>query len=750
MPRDINCKKDLLNGVGGDTYITYYNYADIVRILSTGFLFTPDKIEFDLTLWCLYTPNADPFIGVPVYPGILAEDKLTPLALRFRRLDIPPLFVRLRDINYCETFYSRACQGDINAYWIINPSPGQEYWADPSLCAHNPIQPWMTTIQQLNTITNDPCNPCAPVQLFSANINSTALGLIVNSVIPPENIYKPVQVSAPMIISTPMETCKSRSNIVDKTSTTARIVSANSNCASGTCGTAPQGVMYTKPINTNNLQTTYQNNNLQSNNLQSTYSSNIMNPNNNLQTTYTQNTYPSNNLNNNLQTTYTQSTYPSNNLQNTYPSNNLQTTYTQSTVKNSPQGNSQTTYTQSTVKDNYQNSNTSPYMNTPVTNPGSVVNNPWANPLANPAVQNRALNNILPYGCNTVCCNNSCNAGPWVTDTQIPIANVNNSSVANPITASIVNSYNGRGNLDFNGQSILYDPLIAGKVCRQYPAFMVKSIVNNTASIALDDIQRDRFIVTYVYFKDEFSIATPRTVTLSIKFMIELFNSVRRSLELIYVQDKGIYTNNTVVKYYYLLLSSTLVSNCTPTPEEVMNAYVIWVFTYIGFVGGTHWDMTYWNVGCNGIPTNVPWIPVVNFDFSLYDNPAANFNSTYYSVDYLFTPHFLQYADLLLQQVYVAVEERYRRWCGVAQGGGWYVLMYPSDLGPVDEIYRHLFIVNTVISQELFNTKQMLRTIQLENIARDNRLAALEFNLYAIENKDNPMNKCGTICNSVA
>ena len=639
----MTCKKIFNRSILGDDIdvIPDFTALEVIKLLSTGFLFTPDRIEFDVTKYNLYIP-VNKCVSVPHYPSTPFLDTFSEVDLRFRRIAIPPISYRFMDIDICATIKERACLGDINSNWLsLLPLPGQQTWLDPQLCCHQPGD-WMIDIQNMEKLQAE--NPCLDVRaIYQSNLSRKEN--ISSNVNKTNDIYKPVTVQVPAVKQCP--TVSSR-KIVDVTSPNNLVVTKNATVV--------------RSIN------------------------------------------------------QVESSVP-------------------------------VTVQKETVK----------ITETPILRETAIHSHeehkfPHTHSLEKAAINSTQTNYMEPrpdgryIGCDARF-QKLCSDGPNVTTSGVPTL------YANPLTTtqslpSITNSLNGSGNLLFGNDIIEYNPLVAGKKCVKYPSFIVRSEPDSIVA----DPELSRMIITYTYFPDERSIEVPtmpRTVTLSIQKMVKLFSNVRRSLNYILTSDLRIFTDGTLSKYYYLLLSSGLVSNAVPTVEDAMVAYVVWILTYIGFVGGTHWDTQYWDTACTSVPSNIPWIPVVNFSFSLYDDPSANFNNNLYNVDYLFDLKFLLYADLVLQATYVNVAKRFHRWCSIADGGGWYVLMYPNDMSVEDRMYRHMYIINTLICQQLYESKQNIQNMAIMNEARDLRIASLEFKLGVLVNGDNnpaTLAKCPINC----
>jgi hypothetical protein len=520
-------------------YVEYYDDEQVIKLLSTGFLFTPDRIEFGKTLWKIYTSQCVPNLTTPTYPGTVCTNTIEPKILRTRRLDLPPLEVRYMDEDFCETSKINASCGDINAKWLT----GEAMVKAPVLTAPGT------------------CVPPVARQNISCPLTSTR-GRVVD-----------VSTSKPAATILKSEVASSCTPANLQPHPKVSVVAAEEK----DCGcSVKQKELYT-----------------------------------------------------------------------------------------------------ATHRD----------LNT-------CVNANFAN-----------CGESIGQNCN----------GPYTSKNNVPVDYANTLKMPYT-TASVEASLNGSGNAMYTNQGVNYNPIVAGQPCRKYPAFTVCSV---------PDTARDQFLLTYTFYRDEFTVACPRVVTVSIPLMKMLLNNVRNSLQMVFESDMEVYESECQ-KYMNLIAASGLMTDGKPTIDVIIQAYIVWMFTYIGFVGGTRWDTCFTTTGTTSVPSNVPWIPVVNFDISLYDDLTKNFNDNLYNVDYLFSRRFLLYADVVLQAAYVVVDERFHRWCSVAAGGGWYVLMWNYDNSVEDNMYRHIYIIATLLCQELWVQKSAIKSIMVSNIARDMRLDALE------------------------
>lgn len=282
--------------------------------------------------------------------------------------------------------------------------------------------------------------------------------------------------------------------------------------------------------------------------------------------------------------------------------------------------------------------------------------------------------------------------------------------------ASIVDSINGAGNLTIENTTIMYEPLVAGTPQYEFPSFIVMSTPDQDGTF---------MNVTYLYYRDSVTqLAFSNTVKISVNILVNFVNNVRYALDQMAVTDR----TNFILKMNNLMLSSNLVPQTNPpTADDVMVAFSVWVLSYPGFVGATRWD-----TGINGCPTNVPWVPVAAFDMTVFDifgfYDTLNGIDGYSGVaDPLFDEKFLMYADVVLQTVYINIDPRYHRWCSIAQGGGWYALMYQNSDPKKDDVYRHLYVIISLLCQKIWLQDIKINETLLVNTARDDRITYQEF-----------------------
>ena len=188
----------------------------------------------------------------------------------------------------------------------------------------------------------------------------------------------------------------------------------------------------------------------------------------------------------------------------------------------------------------------------------------------------------------------------------------------------------------FNDLSQLYNSSF-------FPSFKVNSKYDNDTR---------KFIIDYTIYKD-ITTKLSKIVTINMETIYPLYDKFLRTLK------NGDIT--TEQKFDLILGSKCISAELIPSNGEVIVAFIIWFYTYIGFMGGCGWN--------NGIDSS-PCIPEVNFDFSMYDINH---------VDYMFDKKFLQSSSVLLEIVYQLIPISYHRWWSVAQFSGWKSLICPEE-----------------------------------------------------------------------
>jgi hypothetical protein len=309
-----------------------------------------------------------------------------------------------------------------------------------------------------------------------------------------------------------------------------------------------------------------------------------------------------------------------------------------------------------------------------------------------------------------------------VTNTGLPYTVANN--LNQPYTqASINGAINGVNNLRFCGNNVIFEPLIAGVPQYEFPSF---SVVASPIFSGGPCKNVERLNLLYVYYPADGITSTARNVTISVEKFFRFFNNIWNSLEELRIENK--------IAYEYqlrnLLLYSTYVPDGYPTESQVFQAFIVWAYSYIGFFGGTRWEIILSN---STLPTNIPWIPVFGTDLALWDNVNYNiFESLYLqgvgeSVDFLFEPNFLLYADVVLQTAYMVIDEKYRRWCSIA-AGGWYPLMFRDDEVDVqiDWTFRHFYIIISLLCQKSWSLQDEIKEMKANELGLDARVKCLE------------------------
>uniref|UniRef100_A0A6C0AEQ2 Uncharacterized protein n=1 Tax=viral metagenome TaxID=1070528 RepID=A0A6C0AEQ2_9ZZZZ len=268
--------------------------------------------------------------------------------------------------------------------------------------------------------------------------------------------------------------------------------------------------------------------------------------------------------------------------------------------------------------------------------------------------------------------------------------------------ASITQYYNGVGNVEMLADGIKFEPLVSAVNPKfEYPSFSVVSKV---------DVNTRNFVITYVMCRDEKFVFT-KTVTLRIETIYPLINNVQKAM------NEGLIS--VKAKLQLITAAGMITTSEVPTDAEFLAAFVVWMYSYIGFTGGCRWN--------NG-NDNTPWIPTVNYDMSLYDVTLES--DAKYAVDYMFKRSFLQFMDICLEVTYGVILPSYRRWCSLACGGGWFVLMFAKDRPIEDAIYRHMHVLFTYVTSELYNLKYANGELQKTVLGMNERLSALEYKTY--------------------
>lgn len=230
-----------------------------------------------------------------------------------------------------------------------------------------------------------------------------------------------------------------------------------------------------------------------------------------------------------------------------------------------------------------------------------------------------------------------------------------------------------------------------------YPALSVNSVYN------IDNRNMD---VTYILYKDE-NLAYEQFVTISIDKLGPIIENLIRSIPLL--------TNDQRVN---LLLSVGLKSGYgIPTDEDVVNAFIIWVYTYIGYVGGTHWKVC-----------GQPWIPVGNsgVSFNPYDDTYA-YGYYSFNVDYMLDRSYVESSKPVLELEYPLVLPMWRRLCSMARGVGWDTLMFAGCAGgDRDIIARKQNRITRLTAENLWQIKNSLQILFQNVNGLDDRVSTLE------------------------
>lgn len=228
-----------------------------------------------------------------------------------------------------------------------------------------------------------------------------------------------------------------------------------------------------------------------------------------------------------------------------------------------------------------------------------------------------------------------------------------------------------------------------------YPALSVKSVF---------DLESRKMIITYLLYREE-GVTFEQCVTLSIEKIAPLVQNMRRN---------AVCLSNA--QRINLLLGVGLTSEFqSPTPAEIDRAFVIWLYTYIGYIGGNYWK-------CCG----QKWINVgqTDFEFAPYDdNLIYGINS--FNVDYMIERRFQQYSKPVLELQYPLILPKWRRLCSMARSN-WDILMYNGCYYAEDIIHRKQMKLTKLITDNLWQIKQTLQILYEAQHAADDRLSTLE------------------------
>jgi hypothetical protein len=232
-----------------------------------------------------------------------------------------------------------------------------------------------------------------------------------------------------------------------------------------------------------------------------------------------------------------------------------------------------------------------------------------------------------------------------------------------------------------------------GATALVYPSLAVNSVINQSTC---------QFDILYTFYKDANTSYT-QLVNLPIEFIIPLVQNVQAAIPYMATRER-----------INMLLNENLISEfASPSDDEVFGAFVTWLYIFIGFIGGTRWM-----VG------GMPWIPLVDFDFGIYDSRLNRNNP--YDISYMLENDFLMYADIALEPIFMIISTRFQRWCSMAEGSGWFVLMYPNTSEEKDDIYRHLHIIVTLQCTDNWKQRKVLNDLYFTQQNLITRITALE------------------------
>ena len=251
-----------------------------------------------------------------------------------------------------------------------------------------------------------------------------------------------------------------------------------------------------------------------------------------------------------------------------------------------------------------------------------------------------------------------------------------------------------------SGYTVPENPIIAatdliGDGNPIYPALSVKSIF---------DLESRRMIITYLLYKEE-NVTYEQCVTLSVEKIAPLIQNMRKN---------SIYLSNA--QRINLLLGVGLTSEFqSPTPQEIDNAFVIWLYTYIGYIGGTYWK-------CCG----ERWINIgtSNFEFSPFDENLV-YGIQSFNIDYMIERRFQQYSKPVLELQYPLILPKWRRFCSMARSN-WDILMFNGCYYSEDIMHRKQLKLTRLTTDNLWQIKQTLQILSEAQKAADDRISSLE------------------------
>lgn len=670
--------------------------VDVIKILTTQFLVTPDKIVFDQAQWFNWIPEPlinssilinnyansttgmNPGLGVGYLGGnkfqfdpdsiLLGDGDFGQLLLdnsnfsRIQRLNLEPLDIRYRDINQLETLILNARLGDINARWLLSATPnGTEYWKNPDLVCRDPNGLWRTQTNQLFA------SGVTPTDQQLRAVFDVGLGVRY-------------QKQNELLFGTNPEEFG-----------TAPVVGINL--------TAPQ--TKTQEINKIISETNA-----------STAIYNQRNPNNqvpiplnlNSNTVEVVNTTPAPffqkesvggepTLNSGEQTVLEAS------LNNQVPiningsysipmtTNQIINTSVNASEKNIAYAPSLIRTTEELIK------NPPPDYLTPLDKANVITTEPFVGTAYKPL----GVNNVTPQSLYTP----PPKPVGLVTGTGIPLI-ASNPINTKPVDSSVANHYNGVGNLTFLADSIQYEPLVSAiNPVYKYPSFYV---------VSKFDLKERIMLITYVLIVDSLT-SRSKTVRLNVNLMYQLLNNIQIALNEDRIKPDA--------KVNLLRCSGLISINQVPSDADIWVAYLVWMYSYIGFVGGTRW--------MDGV-CDSPWIPTISFDMSSFDvTPEGD---SVQSVDYMFTKRFMQFADIALETLYATLLRSYHRWCSLAEGAGWFAIMYDDETPIQDMFYRHMHIIITALVSVNYDQTYSIVELQKTIAGMNERLAKIEFTLY--------------------
>ena len=238
---------------------------------------------------------------------------------------------------------------------------------------------------------------------------------------------------------------------------------------------------------------------------------------------------------------------------------------------------------------------------------------------------------------------------PYSEQTKAAFSEFQNSFGAAPRSSTIV--YNSSAGGYCQSCNPKCNPV---KCTLEYPSYKVQTVV---------DEANFRMVIKCTLYLDP-TVGYTNEVYINLAVLVPLVMNVQQYIPGLDAQTR-----------INLLACSGLMSILpVPSDEEVFGAFVIWIFNYVTFFGATKWKVD-----------NIPWIPFVDFDWTSYEYNVVPNGSAQFDVTYFIYNRLLMYVDVAFESVYALTPIQYQRWCSLAEGGGWYVLMYPGGFNDLPQ-----------------------------------------------------------------